>query len=142
MIYVALIVCIILLVTAGVIAWKNSRIIAEKHEHNGPNLSSMHYTVHITDHWVEQDSLTLQALFHTSYIVGEDQIQAYLCRVLGHLGELKLYEAENVMLHHIQHAKLKGSLLASETMCDYELSEDEKKTLSRLEEMVKNQQNE
>ena len=83
MIYVALVVCIILLGAAGVLAWKNSQIIAEKQTSQGPSASAVQYTVHITDQWQDQDSLTLVPLFHTTYVVEEQKLHAFLCRVAG-----------------------------------------------------------
>ncbi|WP_438350071.1 hypothetical protein ACP8HI_05220 [Paenibacillus sp. FA6] len=133
MIYIALVLGIMLLVAAGVLAWKNSQIIAEKNEDQGPSSSSLQYTVHMTDKWEDQDSLSLISLFHTSYVVEERESQAHLCRVTGIRGELKLYEAENVMLHNIRHAKLKGSLLSGMAMFDLAMNEDEKEVLTRLE---------
>jgi hypothetical protein len=141
-IYVALVVGIVLLVAAGVLAFKNSQIIAEKRESLGPSPSSLQYTVYLTDKWEEKNSLTLLSLFHTSYVVQEQELQAYLCRVTGKRGELKLYEAENVMLHNIRHAKLKGSLLSGVAMLHLAINEEEKGTLTRLEEVLQEHSNE
>lgn len=133
MIYIALVVGIILLVVAGVLARKNSQIIADKDVDDGPSVSSFQYTVHMMDEWEDQDSLSLIPLFHTTYVIEDRESQAYLCRVTGRRGELKLHEAENVMLHNIQHAKLKGSLLSGVAKFDVVMNEDEKLVLQRLE---------
>lgn len=138
MIYVALVVGIILLGAAGVLAWKNSQIIAEKQRRNGPSASSVQYTVHITDQWQDHDSLTLVSLFHTSYVVGDQDLHAYLCRVTGKRGELKLYEAENVMLHNIRHAKQKGKLLSGVAIYESVIHGEEKESLHRLEQVLSN----
>lgn len=138
MIYVALVVGIILLGAAGVLAWKNSQIIAEKQRRNGSSASSVQYTVHITDQWQDHDSLTLVSLFHTSYVVGDQDLHAYLCRVTGKRGELKLYEAENVMLHNIRHAKQKGKLLSGVAIYESVIHGEEKESLHRLEQVLSN----
>lgn len=136
MIYVALVVGIILLGAAGVLAWKNSQIIAEKQKSNAPSASAVQYTVHITDKWQDQDSLTLVSLYHTSYIVGEQNLHAYLCRVTGKRGELKLYEAENVMLHNIRHAIQKGELLSGIALYESAINEEEIEVLNRLDQVL------
>lgn len=136
MIYVALVVGIILLGAAGVLAWKNSQIIAEKQRSNGPSASTLQYTVHITDKWQDQDTLTLISLYHTSYLVGEQEQHAYLCRVTGKRGELKLYEAENVMLHNIRHAIQKGKLLSGIAIYESAISEEEIESLNRLDQVL------
>ncbi|OAB43347.1 hypothetical protein [Paenibacillus glacialis] len=141
MIYVALVVGIILLGAAGILAWKNSQIIAEKSTSNGASATSLQYTVHITNQWQDQDSLTLVALFHTSYVVGEQDLHAYLCRLTGKGGELKLYEAENVMLHNIRHAKQKGKLLFGVAIPESVIHEEEKEVLNRLEQVLLNPEN-
>ncbi|OAB45185.1 hypothetical protein [Paenibacillus antarcticus] len=141
MIYVALVVAIIMLGAAGVLAWKNSQIIAGKRTSNGPDATSLQYTVHMTNQWQEQDAVTLVALFHTSYVVGEQHMNAYLCRVTGKRGELKLYEAENVLLHNIRNAKQKGTLLSGVAMHELVVHEEEKEVLNRLEKVLTKSEN-
>ena len=141
MIYVAFVVAIIMLGAASVLAWKNSQIIAEKRTSNGPAVTSLQYTVHMTSQWQEKDAQTLVALFHTSYMVGEQRMHAYLCRVMGIRGELKLNEAENVLLHNIRNAKQKGKLLSGVAIHESVIHEEEIEVLNRLEKVLINAEN-
>ncbi|MHA0855906.1 hypothetical protein [Paenibacillus sp. CMAA1364] len=133
MIYIALVLGIILLIVSGVIAKKNSQIIATKNEHHGPSPSAVQYIIHFAEHEEVMELSTLIALFHTSSMEKEKTSHAYLCRVVDERGELTLTEAEQVMLHNIRHAKQKETLLSGLARMDLTLNEDEKLALIRLE---------
>lgn len=132
--YVALVVGIILLVAAGVLARKNSRIIAEKRGLSSSETSSIQYTVHLTDHWTDREQLELLPLFHVSYKDGEQELHAYLCRVTGTRGELRLQEAKNVMIHKIRHAVKKNLLTSSTSKYEAVINDEEKNMISELDQ--------
>ncbi|MGF7045549.1 hypothetical protein J2T13_000009 [Paenibacillus sp. DS2015] len=132
MIYVALVVGIILLVAAGVLARKNSQIIAEKRGLSEAEVSSIQYIVHLTDRWTEREQLALLPLFHISYKDGEQELHAYLCRVIGTKGELRLQEAKNVMIHKIRHAVQKDLLTSSASKYELAINDEEKSMITEL----------
>ncbi|AJS59325.1 hypothetical protein [Paenibacillus sp. IHBB 10380] len=135
MIYVALVVGIILLVAAGMLARKNSQIIAEKRGLiSTETSSSIQYTVHLTDQWTDREQSQLLPLFHVSYRDGEEELHAYLCRVTGTRGELKLQEAKNVMIHKIRHAVQKNLLSSSASKHESAINDDEKNMITELEQ--------
>ncbi|GAF06678.1 hypothetical protein [Paenibacillus pini] len=131
---------VVILAAAGVLAWKNTKLLAEKREYIGPKISTFLYTVLTTNQISEEDKVTHIPLFHITFKHEQQQLHAYLCRVIGdEKGELKLEHAASIMDRKLSETLSKDLLIAAVPHYEVVLFEEEKRTVARLDAHTKQQ---
>lgn len=137
LVYVAYGIGVLILAAAGFLAWRNSRIIAEQKNNPAPKLLVSSYTMQVTNHFDEQENKALTPLFQVAYQDKQGMMHAYLCRVNGDRGELKLPIAADIMGNKLLDIMAKGILKDAAAHYDAAEGNEEKEAITRLDNLVK-----
>lgn len=134
MLKVGIAVCILIFAAAGVLAYRNSRLISEMKRETYIATPSI-YTVYMTGEFTGEDLKTLTPLGYMEYREAGGITKAALCRVLEENGgDLKLQEAGDMLIRHIQKAREKGTFIVYRTFPEALEDEAERNMAERLAE--------
>lgn len=127
-----------LLLAAGIIAYQNSRIIAEqKTEASRPHTGKRMYSVYDQSFTPETELLEAVPLFQFTAGDGGAEATRALCRVAAGTGEMALSEAQHYMLGILRQAALQGGWLKIAAFTDNAVFAGEKELIQALEAAAK-----
>jgi hypothetical protein len=139
-------VALFLLFAAGIIAYQNSRILAEQ-ETDASRVSTGHlmYSVYKQDFSPDGELPEAIPLFQfTEYMEDEEELPGRtagttraLCRVAAGRGEMVLSDARNYMVSNIRQAALQGARLEYHSFAGKAVRRGEKELIKSLETVVK-----
>ncbi|WP_379153119.1 hypothetical protein [Paenibacillus sp. sgz5001063] len=139
-------VVIFLLFAAGVMAFQNSRLIAQQEagESTG-RISSLMYSVYYQSFSMNEERPEAVPLFQFTVhsdeegrlASGEVDKTIALCRVPAGSGEMALSDAQNWMLGSIRQSALRGEQILPASFTDKAVNKGEKELIFRLESAVK-----
>lgn len=113
MLKIGIIACLIILAVAGYLAFRNSKLIAEKNQRAHMSMPSAEYTLYMTRDFTEDDRRTMCPLGTMEYRHLNGIMKAVLCRVTDEdRGDLKLEEAGTILMKHIRQAHQKGTFIS------------------------------
>ncbi|MDR0268412.1 hypothetical protein [Paenibacillus sp.] len=133
-VYIGCGIGILILAAAGFLAWRNSRIIADKRETKGaiPGVSS--YTVQVARQTVAGESGDMTPLFEAAYREGQGTVHVCLCRMNGTISELKLGHAVQIMEHTCLEFAAKGETVQIISHREATENAEENEAVTRLEQ--------
>ncbi|MGM1045357.1 hypothetical protein SAMN05661091_1941 [Paenibacillus uliginis N3/975] len=135
MLKVGIAVCLLLLAVAGYLAFRNSKLIAEKKQAAYISVPSSEYTLYMTRELTEEDRRTMVPLGIMEYRDLNGIMKAVLCRVTHESsGDLKLEEAGTIMMRHMIQAHQRGTFIGYRSEVEALQSEDEIRMADRLSE--------
>ncbi|OKP77158.1 hypothetical protein A3844_02275 [Paenibacillus helianthi] len=135
-----------LLFAAGIIAFQNSRLVAQQEaDESAGRISSLMYSVYhqsfsYNDERPEAVPLfqfSVRSLLEGQLAGGEVDKTIALCRVPAGGGEMALSDAQSWMLGNIRQSSLRGEQIQADSFTDNALSNGEKEMILRLESAVK-----
>lgn len=127
-----------LLLAAGIIAYQNSRILAEqKTEASRPLTGKRMYSVYDQSFTPETEQPEAVPLFQFTAVEGGAEATRVLCRVAAGTGEMALSEAQHYMLGILRQAALQGGLLKVVACADKAVYTGEKELIQALEAAAK-----
>lgn len=103
-------VCLLMLIVAGYLAFRNSKLIAEKKQGAYISVPPAEYTLYMTKEFTEEDRRTMVPLGFLEYHDQTGMMRVVLCRVICEArGDLKLEEAGTILIKHIRQSHQKGT---------------------------------
>lgn len=135
-----------LLFAAGIMAFQNSRLIAQQEaDESAGRVSSLMYSVYHQSFSYNEErpeavplfQFTVRSRSEGQLAVGEVDKTIALCRVPAGSGEMALSDAQSWMLGNIRQSALKGGQILADSFADNALSKGEKEMIFRLESAVK-----
>ncbi|MNO46304.1 hypothetical protein D3C76_365880 [compost metagenome] len=139
-------VVVFLLFAAGVMAYQNSRLIAQQEAgESAGRISSLMYSVYHQAFSNNEErpeavplfQFTVRARSEGQLASGEVDKTIALCRVPAGSGEMALSDAQNWMLGSIRQSALRGEQILPASFTDKAASKGEKELIFRLETAVK-----
>lgn len=119
MLQVGIALCLLMLAAAGVLAYRNSKLIAEKKQAAYISVPSAEYTLYMTKEFTEEDRRTMVPLGVMDYRDSNGMKKVVLCRVMDESrGDLKLERAGTIMIKHIRQAHLRGTFISYRSETD------------------------
>ncbi|MCE3200657.1 hypothetical protein JI735_22845 [Paenibacillus sonchi] len=139
-------VIVFLLFAAGVMAYQNSRLIAQQEaDDSAGRISSLMYSVYYQAFSYNEErpeavplfQFTVRARTEGQPASGEVDKTIALCRVPAGSGEMALSDAQNWMLGSIRQSALRGESIFPASFQDKAASKGEQELILRLETAVK-----
>lgn len=135
-----------LLFAAGIIAFQNSRLVAQQEaDESAGRISSLMYSVYHQSFSYKDErpeavplfQFSVRSLLEGQLAGGEVDKMIALCRVPAGGGEMALSDAQSWMLGNIRQSSLRGEQIQADSFTDNALSNGEKEMILRLESAVK-----
>lgn len=135
-----------LLFAAGIIAFQNSRLVAQQEaDESAGRISSLMYSVYHQSFSYKDErpeavplfQFSVRSLLEGQLAGGEVDKTIALCRVPAGGGEMALSDAQSWMLGNIRQSSLRGEQIQADSFTDNALSNGEKEMILRLESAVK-----
>ncbi|OKP96853.1 hypothetical protein [Paenibacillus sp. P46E] len=135
-----------LLFAAGIIAFQNSRLVAQQEaDESAGRISSLMYSVYHQSFSYKDErpeavplfQFSVRSLLDGQLAGGEVDKTIALCRVPAGGGEMALSDAQSWMLGNIRQSSLRGEQIQADSFTDNALSNGEKEMILRLESAVK-----
>ncbi|WP_054956426.1 hypothetical protein [Paenibacillus dakarensis] len=134
-------VSLLIFAAAGYLAFRNSRLIAEKKQGAYMNAPAAEYTVYMTKDFTEEDQMAMTPLYMMEAHDQDGRVNVMLCRLKGGArGDLKLTEAGNILIHHIRQAHQKGSFISYRMNKEAWESQEELQMAERIAEAAGKEQ--
>ncbi|WP_160497114.1 hypothetical protein [Paenibacillus dendrobii] len=131
---------VLILAAAGILAWRNSRIIAEQRKTKGAIPAVSSYTVQVTRQSETETSVNVTPLIEAAYQELQGTVRVSLCRMNGTMSELKLEHAVQIMEHTCSEYADQGSVIEVLTYSEAVRNEEEGKALDRLGQRLQRSQ--
>lgn len=146
MLYVILGIVLLLLLTAGITAYQNSKLITKQKMNGSLSRSAMHmYTVFDQSSSSEAERTNAIPLFqftvsggsNGSISVNHSGSTYILCRTAAGKGEMVLDDAQQWILNLIQRAAVHGDVIEHKTFIHKTTGHEEKELIMNLEDAVR-----
>lgn len=135
MLKVGIAVSLLILVVAGYLAFRNSKMIAEKKQAAYISVPTSVYTLYMTKEFTKEDRKSMVPLGIMEYRELNEMKEAVLCRVIDERsGDLRLEEAGAILMRHIMQAHQRGTFIGYRSEMDALQNEEEIRMADRLSE--------
>ncbi|GIO48115.1 hypothetical protein J34TS1_28800 [Paenibacillus azoreducens] len=134
--YIGCALAILILALAGMLAWRNSRIIAGEREVKGDVPAFSSYTVQVSRQAEAERPGEVIPLLEASFKEAEGTVHVCLCRMNGTISELKLGHAVQIMELTCSEFAAKGEMLDI-ISCQHAVENaEENDAVTRLEQQL------
>lgn len=135
-----IVVCVLMLGISGYLAYRNSKLIAEKKQGAYISVPPAEYTVYMTKVFTEEDRRTMVPLGSLEYHDLNGMMRVVLCRVTDEdRGDLKLEEAGSILINHVRQSFHKGTFRSYHTEEGYLQGQAEIQMADRIAQVVGNE---
>ncbi|MFC7679725.1 hypothetical protein [Paenibacillus sp. GCM10028914] len=141
MLEVGIVACLIILTVAGYLAFRNSKLIAEKKQLSHISLPPAEYTLYMAKEFTEEDRRIMVPLGMMEFRDLNGIKIVALCRVIdNNRGDLKLEEAGAILMKHIRQARQKGTFISYRSVQDALQDPTEIQMAERIAEVVSSEE--
>ncbi len=136
LVYIGYVLLALILAAAGILAWRNSRIIAEQRKAKGAVPAVSSYTVQVSRQAEADDPERITQLFEAVYPEPQGTVRVCLCRVNGTISELKLSHAVQIMEHTCSEFAVKAAAVQVNAYHEAVRNEEESSAVARLAQVL------